>query len=119
MAADKRAVPRVEVQAPVAGEVSVFAPISIRDISRTGVLVELAFPLQLNSLHEFRLALEEHAVVVRGRVVHCRIVEVDQDLVLYRAGIEFVEPSEHTAAAIAAFVSAMQHGCSTALSTSP
>jgi hypothetical protein len=27
--------------------------------------------------------------------VHCTIVEVDQDVVVYQSGVEFIEPSAH------------------------
>ena len=82
----------------------VFQPLAIKEISPRGAQVESTFPLHVDSLHEFRLSLGDRSVVVKGRVAHCRITDVDQDLVLYRAGIEFVEPGEHVAAAIAEFV---------------
>jgi len=66
--------------------------------------VETGFPLQLDSLHDFRLTLGERSVVVKGRIAHSRISDVDQDIITYRTGIEFIELSERVAAAIAAFV---------------
>jgi hypothetical protein len=74
------------------GEIQVFQPMLIRDISCLGVTIETAALLQLDSLHELRLTIGERSVVV------------NQDVVTYRAGLEFVEPSERTAQAIAAFV---------------
>ena len=62
------------------------------------------FPLQLDSLHDFRLTLGELSVVVKGRIAHSRISDVDQDIITYRSGVQFIEPSEHVAAAIAHFV---------------
>ena len=88
----------------------VFQPLAIKDISAGGAQVESAFPLHVDSLHQFRLSLGDRSVVVKGRVAHCRITDVDQDLVLYRAGIEFVEPGEHVAAAIAEFVKLLKSG---------
>ena len=82
----------------------VFQPTDVCQISHGGMQVETAFPLQLDSLHEFRLTLGERSVVVKGRVAHSRISDFDQDLIVYRTGIEFVEMSEHVAEAIAAFV---------------
>ena len=72
----------------------VFQPMAIKEISRGGAQVETGFPLQLDSLHDFRLTLGDRSVVVKGRVVHCSISDVDQEIVLYRSGIEFIEPSE-------------------------
>jgi hypothetical protein len=37
-------------------------------------------------------------------VVHSRISDVDQDIVTYRSGVEFVEVSDRVTAAIAEFL---------------
>lgn len=66
--------------------------------------VETGFPLQLDSLHDFRLTLGDRSVVVKGRIAHSRICDVDQDIITYRSGVEFIELSERVAAAIAEFV---------------
>src|SRR5919198_5910990 len=91
---DKRDTERVQILGELRGEVTVFQPMAIKEISRGGAQVETGFPLQLDSLHEFRLTLGERSVVVKGRVAHCSISDVDQELVLYRSGIEFIEPSD-------------------------
>jgi hypothetical protein len=82
----------------------VFEAMTIREIGEGGAQVETRVQLQLNSLHSFRLSLGTRSVVVRGRVVHCRIAEIDQDAVIYCAGIEFVELPGPVAAAIADFL---------------
>jgi hypothetical protein len=76
----------------------------IKEISRGGVTIETPAPLHLDSLHDLRLTLGETAVVVKGRVVHSEISDVDQEIVTYRTGLEFIEPSEHVAGAISAFL---------------
>ena len=101
---NKRDSERIELLGALGGEVMVFQPTSIRQISRGGMQVETAFPLQLDSLHDFRLTLGERSVVVKGRVAHARVTDMDQDVVTYRSGIEFVEPSEHVAGVIAEFI---------------
>ena len=53
--------------------------------------VETGFPLQLDSLHDFRLTLGDRSVVVKGRIAHSRISDVDQDIITYRSGVEFIE----------------------------
>jgi hypothetical protein len=103
---EKRDTERIEILGELRGEVMVFQPLAIREISRRGLLIEVAFPLQVDSLHEFRLTLDDRSVVVKGRVAHCRICDVDQG-VRYRAGIELVEPNPHADAAIAAFMEAI------------
>jgi hypothetical protein len=110
LTSDKRDSDRVELLGDLHGEVKIFQPVIIKEISTGGAQVESAFPLQLDSLHEFRLTLGDQSLVVKGRVVHCRITDVDQDLVVYRTGIEFIEPNERVAAAIADFVSALKTG---------
>ena len=82
----------------------VFQPTTVQQVSHGGMQVETIFPLQLDSLHDFRLTLGDISVVVKGRVAHCSISDVIGDVVTYRSGVEFVEPSEHVSGAIAHFV---------------
>ena len=85
----------------------VFQPMGIREISRGGAQVETGFPLQLDSLHDFRLTLGDRSIVIKGRVAHCSITDVDQEVVLYRSGIEFIEPPDRVASVIADFIDAI------------
>src|ERR1700726_3642119 len=104
---DGRASDRIEILGELGGEVMVFQPMAIKEISRGGAQVETGFPLQLDSLHDFRLTLANRSVVVKGRVVHCTITDVEQALVLYRSGIEFTEPSDHVSNVITDFIDAI------------
>ncbi len=94
---DKRQGERVEILGELHGEVTVFEHMVVREIGPNGAQIETRAPLQLNSLHTLRLALGSRSIVVKGRVAHCHISEVQQDAVLYCAGIEFVEvpPAVH------------------------
>jgi hypothetical protein len=105
---DKRQSPRTEILGRLSGEVSVPAPMLVRDISRDGAQIECAFPLVLGSAHELRLHLGDNAVVVTARVVRCEIADIGRDLVRYAAGIEFVDLPAHTDAAIAAYLDRVQ-----------
>ena len=98
----KRDSERIELLGGLSGEVMVFQPMRVRQISRGGMQVETSLALQLDSLHQFRLTLAGRSVVVRGRVAHSRISDVDQDIITYRSGVEFIEPSERVAAAMRA-----------------
>jgi len=82
----------------------VFQPSGVCQVSLGGMQVETSFPLQVDSLHDFRLTLGGVSVVLKGRIVHSHISDVDQDVITYRSGVEFVELSERVAAAIAHFV---------------
>jgi hypothetical protein len=101
---DKRAAERVPILGQLHGEILVFQSMLIVEVSRGGLTIETRFPLQLDSLHDLRLALGGKSVVVKGRVVHSRISDVDQDVVMYRNGMEFVEVSEAAKSAIVEFV---------------
>lgn len=107
---NKRDTERIQILGELHGEVMVFAPVAIKEISRGGAQVETAFPLQLDSLHDFRLTIGDRSVVVKGRVAHCSITDVDQELVTYRSGIEFVEPSERVVSVISGFIDAIKDG---------
>jgi hypothetical protein len=99
---------RIPTYGQLRGEVMVFQPMTILNISYHGVQIETPFPLQLDSLHQFRLSLGDLAVVVRGRIANCRLVEVDGEAVSYRTGVEFIEPSEHVVVGLASFVEALR-----------
>jgi hypothetical protein len=95
---------RVPILGTLQGEVKVYQSISVHQVSAGGMQVETSFPLHLDSLYDFRLTLREHSIVVKGRVAHSRIIDVDQDIVMYRSGIEFIEPSAPVQETIAALI---------------
>src|SRR5688572_28208359 len=64
---------RVPILGELRGEVMVFQAMTVLDISYGGAQIETAFPLQLDSLHEFRLTLGERSIVVKGRIAHSHI----------------------------------------------
>jgi PilZ domain len=105
---DKRDTERVLILGDLQGEITIFEPLQIKEISRGGASVETRFPLSLNSLHDLRLTLGPKSVVLKGRVAHSRISDVDQEIVTYRTGIEFVEPSERVRAVISEFLETLK-----------
>ena len=107
---EKRDSDRIQILGELHGEVMVFQHMTIREIGVGGAQVETAMRLQLDSLHEFKLALGDRSVIVKGRVAHCSISDVDQELVTYRSGIQFVEPSERVLDVIAGFIHAIKDG---------
>ncbi len=107
---EKRDRERVEILGELHGEVMVFQPLSIKEISRGGCLVETSFQLHLNSLHDIRLTLGDQSVVLKGRVAHCRISDVEQEIVHYRSGVEFIEPSDRIREVIVEFIAAIKAG---------
>jgi hypothetical protein len=95
---------RIEILGELQGEVMVYEPMAISEISRAGAQIETSFPLQIDSLHEFRLVLGARSIVVKGRVVHAHVCDVDDQSTIFRAGIEFVQPSERITDAIGEFM---------------
>lgn len=108
MSDEKRDGDRVPMLGDLVGEVMVYEPMVIKEVSVGGATVETRFPLHLNSLHDLRLTLGSRSVVVKGRVVHSRISDVDQDIVTYRTGVEFVEPPERVLHVIAEFLDSVK-----------
>ena len=111
---DKRDAQRLPILGELHGEIMVFEPMLIKEISRGGATVETPFPLQLNSLHDLRVTLGPRSIVVKGRVIHSHISDVDQELVTYRSGLEFVEASERVLVAIDEFLDGVRSTRSTA-----
>ncbi len=105
---DKRADGRVPILGEMPGEVMVFQSMQVTEIGRGGATIETRFPLQLDSLHDLRMTLGPTSIVVKGRVTHSRISDVDQDVVRYRTGFEFVEISPAAAAAIDGYLTRVQ-----------
>jgi len=107
---ERRAGERMEILGELRGEVMVYQPMSIRELSHSGAQVETSFPLQIDSLHDVRLDLGDASVIVKGRVVHCGIVDVDREFMAYRSGLEFVQPSSGIRDLIARFIDSMKVG---------
>jgi hypothetical protein len=105
---NKRDNERVPIPSPLYGEVKVFQPMTILDVSHGGARIETVFSLQVDSLHEFRISLGDRSIVVKGRIAHCQIGDLKEGVILYRAGVEFIENPEHAQAAIDDFLEALK-----------
>ena len=107
---DTRGSERLPILGELHGEVMVFQPMAIREISHGGAQIETSYPLHLDSLHQFRLALGGSSIVLSGRVAHCSISDVDQEVVRYRSGVEFIELSARLHAVIDGFLNDLKQG---------
>ncbi len=111
MTADEtRSTDSIEILGELLGEVMIYQPMAITEISRSGAQVETAFPLQIDSLHNFRLVLGDRSVVVKGRVVHSHVCDLEQGTTIYRAGVEFTQPADRVLDAIGEFMAAIVAG---------
>jgi hypothetical protein len=106
---NKRDDERIPLGGQVEGEVMVFQPMTILDLSVSGAQIQTSFALQLDSIHDFRLTLGNRSVVVKGRIAHCQIGELTDVAALYRTGVEFVDVSDHARDAIGDFVTATKY----------
>ncbi|MCL4812268.1 MAG: PilZ domain-containing protein [Vicinamibacteraceae bacterium] len=107
---DRRRRTRQPVADDATGAVSLVQPVRILELSELGARIEVALPLQIESLHDFRLELFDSTVVVKGRVAHCELVEIGDSHTLYRAGIEFVDTPDHVLAAVAGYLVESRQG---------
>ena len=102
-----RSGPRVPILGHLGGEITVIEPLSVKELGPGGVTIETRFPLLIDSLHELRLTLGQRTIVVKGRVVHSHISDIDPDAVAYHSGIEFVEAPGHVQDAVTAFLATL------------
>lgn len=100
----RRAAQRMPILGKLPGEVKIYQPIAIKEISLDGAQIETEFPFILNSVCEFRLTLGKRSIVAKGRIAHCRISDMDGDLVFYRSGVEFVDVPDRVKRALADYI---------------
>jgi hypothetical protein len=105
---EKRDAERLAILGALQAEIMVFQPILVNEISRIGVTVETHFPMQIDSLHDLRLTLGSKSLVLKARVAHSHIRDVDQINVVYHTGLEFVSPSPAALSAIVEFVDTLK-----------
>ena len=108
--APKRTSERVPIRGDLRGDIMVFEPLLVREVSTRGASIETSFPMHLDSLHEIRLTLGDVSVVLKGRIAHSRVSDITQDVVTYRTGLEFVEPSEPVLKVLADFLEGLKAG---------
>lgn len=86
--ADRRAQLRFEIVGRLRGTVASHSPVQLRDISRGGALIELQWPLKVDTLHDLRLESHSQFSQIQARVRHVRSsVPGPQG---YMVGLEFV-----------------------------
>ena len=100
--------PRVPILGHLGGDITVVEPLAIKELGIGGATIETRFPLLIDSLHELRLTLGSTTIVVKGRVVHSHISDIDAEVVAYQSGIEFVETPHHVQDAITLYLGRLQ-----------
>jgi hypothetical protein len=87
---DERRAPRTQLHRALTGEVTVYRPLLVSDLSSGGARVETDVALRVNSIRVFRLNFGDQTVVVQGRITHARVRRLDDATVAYTSGVEFV-----------------------------
>ena len=100
--------PRVPILGHLGGDITVVEPLLVKELGIGGATIETRFPLLIDSLHELRLTLGDLTVVIKGRVVHSHISDIDAEVVAYQSGIEFVEAPHHVQDAITVYLDKLQ-----------
>ena len=107
-AANTRLSERLPILGHLGGEITVVEPFDVVALGPRGATIDTRFPLVIDSLHQLRLHLEDTAVVVHGRVVHCSINEIAAEGVSYRSGLEFADTPDHVSRALEAYVDTLK-----------
>lgn len=68
--ADRRLPPRFEMAGTSRGTLDALEPLSVRNLSTNGMLIESPHPLEVGSIHEFQLIEGTTSVRVRAAVGH-------------------------------------------------
>lgn len=101
---DQRQRPRVPLPNGLSGEVTVYRPLTVSDLSAIGARVETPEPLRVNSIRAFRLNLGEQTVVLKGRIAHSSVRALDDHQVVYTSGVEFLDVPQVARLAIERFL---------------
>ncbi len=101
---DQRQRQRLPLPTRLSGEVTVYRPLTVTDLSLVGARVETPEPLRVSSVRAFRLNLGEQTIVLKGRVCHASVRALGDDLVVYTSGIEFLDVAPMARLAIERFL---------------
>lgn len=90
---DERRTTRTNLTRELTGEVTVYRPLSVSDLSAEGARVETSDAMRVGSIRAFRLNLGDQTVVLKGRIAHAQVRTLDTQQVVYTSGVEFVDVS--------------------------
>jgi hypothetical protein len=97
---DRRITLRFEIVGRLRGSLATAEPVRLHDISPGGALVEVPFPLPVDSQQAVQIVTEDHVSAVGARVRHIRpAFEMGRFLV----GLEFTTPEHLVREALGTF----------------
>jgi c-di-GMP-binding flagellar brake protein YcgR len=88
---NERQVTRQALNPELTGEVSVYRPLAVSDLSASGARIESGDALRVGSIRAIRLNLGDRTVVLKGRIMHASVRTLDDSAVLYTAGVAFLD----------------------------
>lgn len=86
---DRRTAPRFEIVGRLRGSLATAQPVRLHDVSQAGALVEISFPLSVDSRQAVQFTHRGHVTTLDARVRHVRPA-IDRDR--YLVGLEFLSP---------------------------
>lgn len=86
---DRRSSLRFEIVGRLRGSLATAQPVRLHDVSPSGALVEISFPLSVNSRQVVQFAHRGHVSTLDARVRHVRPA-IDRGR--YLVGLEFLSP---------------------------
>jgi hypothetical protein len=110
MSAERRRSERIEILDELQGHaITLDEPVEIRELGIGGFTIVTQSPFPLHSVQDFRLVSGHQSVVIRGRLVHRRML-VEGDMAFYVSGIQFIDVSPETVAWLQAFMETLTAG---------
>lgn len=97
---EERRSSRIALTRELTGEVTVYRPLSVSDLSPFGARVESSDALRVGSVRAFRLNLGDQTVVLKGRIAHAQVRTLDTRQVVYTSGVEFLDVTPAARASI-------------------
>ena len=82
-------------------------PLSLLDLSLTGMSLEATSPFDEGTVSKFRLSLdsERRSIIIQARARHCMLAsDSPSGLTIYRIGFEFVAPTDATLRELVAMI---------------
>jgi len=112
---EKRRSPRVEVAGKVGSSIRAVIEASLLNLSTTGALVEHSHVLHLGSIYTLTIYTEKKELAMKCRVVrsfvsHSSKTEKGERALIYKSGLDFVDPRKEDLERIADIVRSLESG---------
>lgn len=112
---EKRRAPRVIVEGRFGSNIRAVIEASLLDLSTTGALIEHIHVLHPGSTYNLTIFARERELVLKCRVVrsfvsHSKKTETGETVLIYKSGLEFIEPKKEDVEWISQLVKSLSSG---------